>query len=45
MAPAWPQLFAGGDYTILPIILYRKRIKDATPQLWLWTLPVWFKQF
>ena len=40
--PAWPQLFAAGGYTILPIVLYRKRVKDATLRLWLWTLPAWF---
>ncbi|MGC1872909.1 MAG: hypothetical protein WA700_18270 [Acidobacteriaceae bacterium] len=38
--PAWPQMFAAGGYTILPIVLYRKRINDAT--LRLWTLPAWF---
>ena len=40
--PAWPQLFAAGGYTILPIVFYRKRVKDATLRLWLWTLPAWF---
>ena len=40
--PAWPQLFAAGGYTILPIVLYRKRVTDATLRLWLWTLPAWF---
>ncbi len=40
--PAWPQLFAAGGYTVLPIVLYRKRIKDATLRIWLWTLPAWF---
>jgi hypothetical protein len=40
--PAWPQLFAAGGFTILPIVLYRKRVKDATLRLWLWALPAWF---
>jgi hypothetical protein len=40
--PAWPQLFAAGAYTILPVVLYRKHVRDATLQLWLWTLPAWF---
>jgi hypothetical protein len=40
--PAWPQLFAAGGYLILPIVLYRKRVKDATLLLWLWVLPAWF---
>ncbi|MHB1506355.1 MAG: hypothetical protein ACYCO5_08560 [Acidobacteriaceae bacterium] len=40
--PAWPQLLAAGGYTILPILLYRKWIKDATLRIWLWTLPAWF---
>jgi len=40
--PAWPQLFAAGGYLILPIVLYRKRVKDATLRLLLWTLPAWF---
>ena len=40
--PAWPQLFAAGGYLILPIVVYRKRVKDATLRLWLWTLPAWF---
>ena len=40
--PAWPQLFAAGGYTILPIVLYRKRVTDATLRIWLWTLPAWF---
>jgi hypothetical protein len=40
--PAWPQLFAAGGYTILPIVLYRQRVKDETLRLWLWTLPAWF---
>jgi hypothetical protein len=40
--PAWPQLFAAGGYTILPIVVFRKRVKDATLRLWLWTLPAWF---
>ena len=40
--PAWPQLFAAGGYTILPIVFYRKRVEDATLRLWLWTLPAWF---
>lgn len=40
--PAWPQLFAAGGYTILPIVVYRKRVTDATLRLWLWTLPAWF---
>jgi hypothetical protein len=35
-------LFAAGGYLILPIILYRKWIKEATLRLWLWTLPAWF---
>ncbi|HTU52200.1 MAG TPA: hypothetical protein VMF56_16540 [Acidobacteriaceae bacterium] len=40
--PAWPQLFAAGGYTLLPIVLYRKRVNDATLRIWLWTLPAWF---
>jgi hypothetical protein len=40
--PAWPQLFAAGGYLVVPIVLYRKRVKDATLRLWLWTLPAWF---
>ncbi|MES2220529.1 MAG: hypothetical protein V4587_06130 [Acidobacteriota bacterium] len=40
--PAWPQLFAAGGYIILPVVLYRKRVKDATLRMWLWTLPAWF---
>lgn len=40
--PAWPQLFAAGGYSILPILLYRKLVKDPTLRLWLWTLPAWF---
>ena len=40
--PAWPQLFAAGGYSIFPILLYRKLVKDATLRLWLWTLPAWF---
>jgi hypothetical protein len=40
--PAWPQFFAAGGYTILPIVLYRKRVQDPTLRLWLWTLPAWF---
>jgi hypothetical protein len=40
--PAWPQLFAAGGYSILPILVYRRRVKDATLRLWLWTLPAWF---
>ncbi len=40
--PAWPQLFAAGGYLVLPILLYRRRVKDVTLRLWLWTLPAWF---
>jgi hypothetical protein len=40
--PAWPQLFAAGAYSILPIVLYRNRVRDVTLRLWLWTLPAWF---
>jgi hypothetical protein len=40
--PAWPQLFAAGGYSILPILVYRRLVKDATLRLWLWTLPAWF---
>ncbi len=37
--PAWPQMFAVGGYTILPIVLYRKRVKAATRRLWGGTRP------
>ncbi len=40
--PAWPQLFAAGGYLVLPILLYRRRVNDATLRIWLWTLPAWF---
>ena len=40
--PAWPQLFAAGGYLILPVVLYRRQVKDVTLRLWLWTLPAWF---
>jgi hypothetical protein len=40
--PAWPQLFAAGAYTVLPVVLYRQHVRDATLRLWLWTLPAWF---
>ncbi len=40
--PAWPQMFAAGCYLILPIVLYRRYVKDETLRLWLWALPAWF---
>lgn len=40
--PAWPQLLAVGCYSILPILLYRRLIRDRTLQIWLWILPIWF---
>ena len=40
--PAWPQMFAAGCYLILPIVLYRRYVKDQTLRMWLWALPAWF---
>ncbi len=40
--PAWPQLFSAGCFLILPILVFRRCVKDATLRLWLWVLPVWF---
>ncbi len=40
--PAWPQLLAAGCYSILPILLYRRLVRDPTLRIWLWTLPAWF---
>jgi hypothetical protein len=40
--PAWPQMLGAGCYSIVPVFVYRRYIKDPTLQIWLWTLPVWF---
>ncbi|MHB2009545.1 MAG: hypothetical protein ACYCOX_16065 [Acidobacteriaceae bacterium] len=40
--PAWPQLFSAGCFLVLPILVFRRCVKDATLRLWLWVLPVWF---
>lgn len=40
--PAWPQLLAAAAYSILPILFYRRLVKDPTLRIWLWTLPAWF---
>lgn len=40
--PAWPQMFGAGCYSILPVFVYRRYIKDPTLRIWLWTLPAWF---
>jgi hypothetical protein len=40
--PVWPQLFAAGCYLILPILIYRRCVRDQTLRLWLWVLPAWF---
>jgi hypothetical protein len=40
--PAWPQILAVGGYSVLPILLYRRFVKDPTLRIWLWVLPAWF---
>jgi hypothetical protein len=40
--PAWPQMLATGCYCVIPIIAYRKYVRNRTLRLWLWTLPAWF---
>ena len=40
--PAWPQMLGAGCYSILPVLIYRRYIKDPTLRIWLWTLPAWF---
>ena len=40
--PAWPQMLSAGCFLILPILVFRRCVKDATLRIWLWALPAWF---
>jgi hypothetical protein len=38
----WPQIVGTFAYVLPVVILYRRHIRDAVLQSWLWALPVWF---
>ena len=40
--PAWSQMLSAGCFLILPILVFRRCVKDATLRIWLWALPAWF---